>query len=357
MVAPVTGPFFSNISASYDRYREKKGYKQTKPIDRPLAYRVVDAIATAQVRGDKTYNSMGSTWWNPTYAAGYVPSSTVWLAYCHNQAYAKLKSKIADTAEMAVNLAEYRQSMGMMVNRIGTLYQFSRAVRRFDFQRAARILGDSVHPKGVSMRKSFANNWLEYSFGWKPLIQDIYSAVDHFQSPIKTLRPKGTANDTLSTSTLSGTKSSGSYTERIVFGKLYCKMGCEITVTNPNLYLANSLGLVNPATVVWELIPFSFVVDWFANVGEFLTQGTDFLGLGVTNPWTVYGASCVTQETKANPAWPAGARVNTRNWNCTYMERTTSVVGPTLTTRPFRLWGWQRGANALAVLNQVLTKK
>jgi hypothetical protein len=31
-----------------------------------------------------------------------------------------------------------------------------------------------------------------------------------------------------------------------------------------------SIGLINPSTVVWELIPFSFVVDWFLPIGNFL---------------------------------------------------------------------------------------
>jgi hypothetical protein len=35
-------------------------------------------------------------------------------------------------------------------------------------------------------------------------------------------------------------------------------------------YLAlNDAGVLNPAAVLWETIPLSFVVDWFANLGDY----------------------------------------------------------------------------------------
>lgn len=64
-----------------------------------------------------------------------------------------------------------------------------------------------------------------------------------------------------------------------------CVCQAEIKVTNPNLYLANRLGLTNPASVVWELIPFSFVVDWFVNVSDFLNQFSEFHGVALVNPF------------------------------------------------------------------------
>jgi hypothetical protein len=65
-----------------------------------------------------------------------------------------------------------------------------------------------------------------------------------------------------------------------------CELGAEIFVSNPNLYLANKLGFVNPGVIAWELVPFSFVIDWFVPVGNFLSQWTDFVGLTLQKAYT-----------------------------------------------------------------------
>jgi hypothetical protein len=73
-------------------------------------------------------------------------------------------------------------------------------------------------------------------------------------------------------------------------------MGAEVHISNPNLYLANKLGFVNPAVIAWELVPFSFVVDWFVPVGNFLSQWTDFVGLSLQNGYTTKSAYVESRE-------------------------------------------------------------
>lgn len=109
---------------------------------------------------------------------------------------------------------------------------------------------------------------------------DIANAVDVLQAPAPptTVRGRGASTDTGNAGRTSGV----------------CKVQCltEVSVSSPNLYLANKLGFVNPATFAWELLPFSFLFDWLVPVGNFLSQWTDFVGLSLSNPatstyWTV----------------------------------------------------------------------
>jgi hypothetical protein len=39
--------------------------------------------------------------------------------------------------------------------------------------------------------------------------------------------------------------------------------------------LASALGLMNPAKIVWNAIPFSFAVDWFVNVAGWLNDNAE----------------------------------------------------------------------------------
>jgi hypothetical protein len=44
------------------------------------------------------------------------------------------------------------------------------------------------------------------------------------------------------------------------------------------LKTASELGLTNPVEVLWELVPFSFVIDWALPIGSFISQFDASLG-------------------------------------------------------------------------------
>jgi hypothetical protein len=85
-------------------------------------------------------------------------------------------------------------------------------------------------------------------------------------------------------------------------------------VTNPNLDLLQSLGLANPAEVIWELIPFSFLIDHVTGIGNFLSAFSDELG------WDCHGigVSTLKRVTKVSHevdnaiggAFPYGTKVS-----------------------------------------------
>lgn len=332
MVLPVTGPYNMSAGSSGGLYSvTRKVYKQAKPIDRPLRYEA----SYRRVVSYKTY-----AWWDgdSSVFGAWCPNTQNGYANAINETAHELRSKVSDQALWAVNLAEYNESVRMMTQRLIQLGRFARAVSRRDFGGIVTSLGLAPSTPRRPLRKRAADTWLEYSFGWKPLIQDVYSTLDLLQNPIKAIKVDAKRSYNVA------------YTEtfrsRVVYGIDFCRSGCEVSVSNPNLYLANNLGLVNPAVVVWELIPFSFVVDWFANVGQFLSSGTDWLGLTVTKPYCSFGTrrTSIAQDVSRGP-WVMSA---------SYMQRMDSLAGVSLIVRPSRLWGWRRAANAAAVLSQVL---
>lgn len=46
----------------------------------------------------------------------------------------------------------------------------------------------------------------------------------------------------------------------------------EYSLGNSVFHNLSSFGVTNPASLAWELLPFSFVVDWFLPVGDFLSS-------------------------------------------------------------------------------------
>lgn len=57
------------------------------------------------------------------------------------------------------------------------------------------------------------------------------------------------------------------------------------TVENPLYRILSSVGLLNPAAIAWELVPLSFVFDWFYNIGDFLERQTADTGLTPLKAW------------------------------------------------------------------------
>lgn len=132
-------------------------------------------------------------------------------------------------------------------------------------------------------KASTANLFLEGVFGWMPLLQDIVSAAktltgDNFPAGYISSRTGYTVAAVKPTNPPVGSlKITGGVIQ------LRSKYTAQVSVQNPNVWLANQLGLLNPAVVAWDLIPWSWVVGMFVNVQSVLESFTALYGLTVTD--------------------------------------------------------------------------
>lgn len=373
MALPVTGPFIQEIGGTGDAmvYSYKKGYKQVRPYNLPLVYerryaKVMSRFNSTRTARDASYDFIDS------YSGNWNPLIS--------RVYDKLKSRIGDKAEMAVNLAEANQSMTMMRNRLVQVTRFARHLTRGNLVAAASELKLSTVPKGASKRKSFANNWLEYYFGWAPLVSDIWTCVDILQSPYKDVRVRAMGRESVPykyvletpvnisqpnawyPANLTQTSYRNLYTYRRV------AMGTDLIVSNPNLWLANQLGLLNPASFLYERVPFSFVANWFMNVEQFLSLGTDFMGLTLSKTWASKSVRFSYDEYRhATYRWeestPSGVVIHYGSDTTKFVanggqiKRILGLIQPEFFVRPLKLWGWQRCLTAASLLTQQLVKR
>lgn len=390
MTTPIYGPFtrneslskiYAGESAAFNDYSNSRTrYKQKAPYSEPAPYTHYDGLLTTRSR-----MSVAPYAWDP-YAASLACHSSWRPNTLLNQlsmvAWDRLKSKLGETAELGAALATFNQSLGMITARTVQLLQFGSALKRGNLRKAwdlldfradsnrgiiqtrkqARLISLSQVPHSSLERhrlrkgrdyqiayekpkaRDVAGTWLEWSFGWSPMVGDIQNALEVLNSPLapKPITGSASTTDYLRKSVPSG-PGSGGYTR--IDKKVAVRYGADVEINNPNMHTLNQLGLINPATVIWELIPFSFVVDWFVNVEQSLSRWTDFYGCTLTRTYTTYHWQGT--HTSLWGSWYPG-RFSSFSFNCT--ERTLGFIPPTLGLRKLKLPGLKRAANAASLL-------
>lgn len=148
--------------------------------------------------------------------------------------------------------------------------------------------------------KAASRAWLEWRYGWQNLERDIADAYDYFSYPIRDKIVEGRA----------GTSVSSIETSNNPYTGYYVSHDYETTLERDLSVRANVVAawrgkttnaITNPFITGWELIPFSWVADWFVSVGDALNywvvllnieQGRHFQSLGYK--FTELGTSTVT---------------------------------------------------------------
>lgn len=353
MVNPVTGPFTTTGSRSGSgpgTYRwSKTKYKQAKPYNLPLTYVYFLGANQATNYSVLAPDNGAASGSNP--AAGYthlIRATDPETYSARFRAMEKFRESLASRAEWLVNLAERNQAVKMITSRATQLFQLARAVKRFDIGGINRALNV---PRGMRpLAKTASGLWLEYHFGWEPMIKDVYAGIDILQQPIRDKPVYGVGS---TTDTITYTNSDSSYeTTSVQDLTVKARVGAYVAVTNPNLWLANRLGLVNPASVIWEMVPFSFVVDWYIPVSTFLNSYSEFYGLSITRQFTsTLTHECVVYEKVPIP--PRTIYTHCVNTGVS-MNRVLSLPAASLRPPSPRGLSLTRAATAISLLIQQL---
>jgi len=133
----------------------------------------------------------------------------------------------------------------------------------------------------TAKEKELANRWLEYSFGWVPLMSDIHG----FAEEINKSMSEGfdyfanTSSSTRGGSTVAF-KGNG-HTDCIASfsDSVELRAKARFRIANASAKRLVQYGVTNPAEFLWETIPLSFVVDWFLPVGDYLSSLDALVGV------------------------------------------------------------------------------
>lgn len=207
-----------------------------------------------------------------------------------------VKKQRGEAVNHPVAILEARKTASMVTSRAIDLVNLLRALRRGDVGRFLDGLKEAVSGPdrrrsvkifnkqyGVDPSRAAANIWLEYQYGWTPFMNDVHNSFNVLtelteqpfaqdgRTRVKVFR--GSNEPYLADPAL--TANNPRLLQREVVRREWRR---AVWHWYPVLgYWPAKFGALNPATIAWELIPFSFIADWFLPIGDYLAQmDTDY---------------------------------------------------------------------------------
>lgn len=315
----VTG-VIPNIKYHYYLRKFKTSVKETQFARYPLSRgdaRPLNPLANYLVYDWQKYPVVQATIANPDgakslYQCGLpvISSSLLSTTRVEHGAVTKVLAEISDAkVDLMTFWAERQKTADMLRHRLIQAYYALRAVKRGNLAKAVRIVKNGKSP--TSLRASDLR--LEFVYGWKPLVLDIHGLCTKVP-PVPSQKVSGSFKRPFFERKNFGSKDNpeNPFGTDIISGHTSAKCILFLEMNVPLIASAQSLGLINPANTVWELVPFSFVVDWFLPIGQYIQQFDALSGFNVVD-------QVLISKTRVN-----STRVTDRHGSSHYNRKTMS---------------------------------
>lgn len=215
----------------------------------------------------------------------------------------------------------------------------------------------------VSVLNKAGSAWLQYVYGWKPLASTIYGVANESMRFANNYVQNFTASGSVRVNhsvkdliPIGGDSFPGVYKYT---GDARVRYGCRFLLDDGTDY--RRFSSLNPLSIAWELLPWSFVVDWAFNVGSYLRHAESALLYG-SNFQSGYKTTtaAVTINWRGGGSKKSGPRTYSGAASGSY--RNISVHREILSTTPYPRpprvdleLGSGRLLNAAALLSQFIT--
>jgi hypothetical protein len=170
------------------------------------------------------------------------------------------------------------------------------ALIRATSKRISSLLDNAKRRKLNSKRRKatlgeyLAGDWLSYRYGFSTLVYAMEDAFEAVAAPRVGKRQTARGNSASGVITSSDVQTSSdsffdfeltrtnTISREVRSGVLYTS---EFTTAN-----RYGFGVSDIPSTLWELFPYSFVADWFVNVGDYIRAMTPKAGVRVLSEWT-----------------------------------------------------------------------
>jgi len=203
---------------------------------------------------------------------GYKPNvSAATVAKAIERANARLRS---DSINIGQTVGEMPEAIREFSKLVKSAAKTLLALKRGNLPRAQYHLGTILgRRQAIKKTQGISDTYLFYRFGVAPILNDINHMADAIGKALSApdfIKIRATAYAEVPLSGSYGLWREGSVEE-------VCEVGYSVRPTSN--YPAAFLGLTNPLATAWELVPLSFVANWFVSIGETLSALDAGIGL------------------------------------------------------------------------------
>lgn len=183
------------------------------------------------------------------------------------------------TFDLLTTIAESKETLTYMQSKVGEAANALRSFAQTDESTYGRARGLSAKQLLKSSEKALrklGSRWMEYRYAIMPLIytiKDVNSLLGESDFVYKSERSKIKILETIDQSYYS-IPSSGILVYTIGSFDIEVRSLVKSRYDKGALQRVLSQTAFNPFKTAWELIPYSFVVDWFVNVGDAIAAHT-----------------------------------------------------------------------------------
>jgi hypothetical protein len=189
----------------------------------------------------------------------------------------RLLNKLAEAVkghsfDLGINIAEATKSYGTIVSNVRSIGSALLQLKRGNVAGALRLLGSGRRAPSRGQiasinAKDLSGRWLETQYAFLPLVSQSYEAAKALKAVTGPRKFRFSVGSSAKRNSQEGSDTTPNYS--MLWHTSYSKR--LVAELYEGVELGRSLGLTNPAAIAWEIVPYSFVVDWFLPIGSYLS--------------------------------------------------------------------------------------